>query len=204
MEKNENFKSELETQYGILIEANEKIKKHRYIFVIILLIITYLSVLVSIFFSYKALKNSNSVNSEIKENINTNYLTLSTIYKNGNDLTINNIDNGFISTPKEIQITNEGDTDITFNIKISSIKTTLISTNNLVYTLTKNNEVIGSNILPLQEKNILSEINIAPKETITYSLIVSFNGVLEQGNNTNSYQANIVIEQNNNKANLLE
>lgn len=204
MEKNENFKSELETQYGILIEANEKIKKHRYIFVIILLIITYLSVLVSIFFSYKALKNSNSVNSEIKENINTNYLTLSTIYKNGNDLTIKNIDNGFISTPKEIQITNEGDTDITFNIKISSIKTTLISTNNLVYTLTKNNEVIGSNILPLQEKNILSEINIAPKETITYSLIVSFNGVLEQGNNTNSYQANIVIEQNNNKANLLE
>lgn len=204
MEKNENFKSELETQYGILIEANEKIKKHRYIFVIILLIITYLSVLVSIFFSYKALKNSNSVNSEIKENINTNYLTLSTIYKNGNDLTIKNIDNGFISTPKEIQITNEGDTDITFNIKISSIKTTLISTNNLVYTLTKNNEVIGSNILPLQERNILSEINIAPKETITYSLIVSFNGVLEQGNNTNSYQANIVIEQNNNKANLLE
>lgn len=204
MEKNDNFKSELEVQYGILIEANEKAKKQRYIFLLSLVCLTYISVLVSVFFSYKALDNSNKINKGEKESINTNYLTLSTIFKNGNDITINNIDNGYIGIPKEIQITNDGDTDITFNIKISSIKTTLISTNNLVYILTKNGEEVANNVLPLQEKIIANEVKISPKETITYTINTAFNGILEQNNNTNEYHANITIEQNNNKGNLLE
>ncbi|HAB66283.1 MAG TPA: hypothetical protein DCE23_02845 [Firmicutes bacterium] len=204
MEKNDNFKSELEVQYGILIEANEKAKKQRYIFLLSLVCLTFISVLVSVFFSYKALDNSNKINKGEKESINTNYLTLSTIFKNGNDITINNIDNGYIGIPKEIQITNDGDTDITFNIKISSIKTTLISTNNLVYILTKNGEEVANNVLPLQEKIIANEVKISPKETITYTINTAFNGILEQNNNTNEYHANITIEQNNNKGNLLE
>lgn len=204
MEKNDNFKSELEVQYGILIEANEKAKKQRYIFLLSLVCLTFISVLVSVFFSYKALDNSNKINKGEKESINTNYLTLSTIFKNGNDITINNIDNGYIGIPKEIQITNDGDTDITFNIKISSIKTTLISTNNLVYILTKNGEEVVNSILPLQEKIIANEVKISPKETITYTINTAFNGILEQNNNTNEYHANITIEQNNDKGNLLE
>lgn len=204
MEKKENFKSELETQYGILIEASEKTKKQRYIFLLVVILITYLSVLVSIYFSYKAFKSSSKTNTDIKENINTKYLTLSTVYKNGTDITINNIDNGYIGTPKEIQITNDGNVEVTFNIKISSIKTTLISTNNLVYILEKNGEVTSENILPLQEKVIANEVKIAPQETITYKFNTAFNGVLEQGNNTNYYQANIIVEQNNDKAFLLE
>lgn len=204
MEKNDNFKSELEVQYGILIEANEKAKKQRYIFLLVIVCLTFISVLISVFFSFKALDNSNKINKGEKESINTNYLTLSTIFKNGNDITINNIANGYIGTPKEIQITNDGDTDITFNIKISSIKTTLISTNNLVYILTKNGEEIANNVLPLQEKIIANEVKISPKETITYTINTAFNGVLEQNNNTNEYHANITIEQNNNKGNLLE
>lgn len=204
MEKNDNFKSELEVQYGILIEANEKAKKQRYIFLLSLVCLTFISVLVSVFFSYKALDNSNKINKGEKESINTNYLTLSTIFKNGNDITINNIDNGYIGIPKEIQITNDGDTDITFNIKISSIKTTLISTNNLVYILTKNGEEVVNNVLPLQEKIIANEVKISPKETITYTINTAFNGILEQNNNTNEYHAKITIEQNNNKGNLLE
>lgn len=205
MEKNENFKSELETQYGILIEASEKTKKQRYIFLLIIIFITFISVLVNIFFSYNALKNSKNINSEIEDNINTYYQTLSTVYGKGNELNLNNIVTGFsLGEPKIIQITNEGDKEITFNIKISSIKTNLMSTNNLVYTLTRENEVVTTNILPLQEKAIMSEVKINPKETINYSISVAFNGVLEQGTTENYYQANIVIEQNNNKPDLLE
>ncbi len=57
MEKNDKFKSELETQYGILIKASEKNKKQRYIFLLVLILITYISVLVSVVFIYQALKN---------------------------------------------------------------------------------------------------------------------------------------------------
>ncbi len=205
MEKNENFKSELETQYGILIEASEKTKKQRYIFLLVIIFITFISVLVNIFFSYNALKNSKNINSEVEDNIKTYYQTLSTVYGKGNELNLNNIVTGFsLGEPKIIQITNEGDKEITFNIKISSIKTNLMSTNNLVYTLTRENEIVTTNILPLQEKAIMSEIKIEPKETINYSISVAFNGVLEQGTTENYYQANIVIEQNNNKPDLLE
>lgn len=205
MEKNDKFKSELETQYGILIKASEKNKKQRYIFLLVLILITYISVLVSVVFSYQALKNSSTINKQNKEVVNTYYQTLSTVFETGNDITINNLDNGYVlATPKIIEITNNGDKSITFNIKISSIKTSLISTNNLVYTLTNNQESKTSNVLPLQEKLIASNVEIAPNETITYQLSIAFNGILEAGNNTNSYQANIVVEQNNEKANLLE
>lgn len=205
MEKNDKFKSELETQYGILITASEKNKKQRYIFLLVIILITYISVLISVVFSYQALKNSSKINKQNKETISTYYQTLSTVFETGNDITINNLDNGYVlEKPKIIKITNNGDKSITFNIKISSIKTSLISTNNLVYTLTQNQESTTTNVLPLQEKLIASNIEIAPDETITYQLSIAFNGILEAGNNTNSYQANIVVEQNNEKANLLE
>ena len=46
-------------------------------------------------------------------------------------------------------------------------------------------------------------MTLTPGETITYKLDVMFNGVLEDGNNTNYYKANIIIEQNNDQPDLL-
>ena len=41
MEKNENFKSELENQYSILIRANEKKEHQRYMGLLVIILITF-------------------------------------------------------------------------------------------------------------------------------------------------------------------
>ena len=115
-----------------------------------------------------------------------------------------NITTGYeLPNPKVITITNEGNTEITYNIKLTSINTQLLSTNNLVYTLTKNNENAVSKELPLTETNIISNVKIGPKETNTYLLSVKFNGILDLGV-THNYSASVVVEQTGTKANLLE
>lgn len=205
MEKNENFKSELETQYNILIKASEKREQKRYISVVIILVITFISVLVSIFFSFQAYKNSTSIDKDLKEKEEQYYQTLSVMYNGSNQLNLTNIGNGYtLATPRIIQITNEGDSDIVFDVKITSINTSLLSTNNLMYTLIRDNEESTSKELPLSDKAIASDVKISPKETITYTIKVSFNGAMESNNYSNYYNAKIGIEMKNNKSNLLE
>ena len=58
--------------------------------------------------------------------------------------------------------------------------------------------------LPLNDKVIAQNITIEPGQTITFTLKVKFNGTLENNNTENSYSANIIVDQKNNKANLLE
>lgn len=204
MEKNENFKAELENQYAILIKASEKNEQKRFTVILTILIITLLSVLISIIFAAMAFSNSKKVNIANNEK-STHYQILSITYNGSNNLNLSKIGNGYqLSTPKTISITNEGDTDITFDIKLTSINTSLLSTNNLVYTLTKNNSESTSKELPLSDKVIASDVKIAPEETISYVIKVSFNGTIEENNYTNYYNSKIVIEEKDNKSNLLE
>ena len=205
MEKNENFKEELETQYTILIKANEKKEKQRFIILLIVLGITLLSVLISSIFSFKAFSATKKIDETEKSTQKTHYQTLSTTYNGNQDLNLTGIGNGYeLTTPKTIQLTNEGDTDITFDIKISSIQTSLLSTNNLVYSITRNGETSITKELPLSEKSIITDEKISPNETITYIIKVSFNGVLEAGNYSNYYNSKLIVEQKDNKAELLE
>lgn len=205
MEKNNNFKSELETQYNILIKASEQKEQKRFIIIVSILSVTLLSTLISIIFASIAFNNTKKIDIENKEKNIVYYQTLTTTYNDGNILTLNNIGNGFtLEKPKIIEITNEGTTDIIFDIKLTSINTSLLSTNKLVYTLMKNNENIVSKELPLSEKVIASDIKIAPGETISYILKVTFTGTIEENNYSNYYNSKIVIEQKGNKANLLE
>ena len=143
MEKNDNFKSELETQYSILIQNKEKNEQKRFIFITTILVVTLCSVLCSIVFSFIAFKNSKNINLSTKVRDITYYQTLSVKYNGDNQLSLTNITNNYeLPVPKTIEITNEGTTDIVFDIKLSSINTSLLSTNKLVYTLLRNNEVV--------------------------------------------------------------
>ena len=54
MEKNENFKTELENQYSILIRANEKKEHQRYMILLSVILVTFITCLIGLFFSYKA------------------------------------------------------------------------------------------------------------------------------------------------------
>lgn len=205
MEKNENFKTELENQYSILIRANEKKEHQRYMVLLVIILITFSVCLVSMLFSFKAFSTTKEINDDNQVITNTHNHTLTTMFNNGRTLNISKITNGYeLATPKIIQITNEGNSDIIFDIKLSSIKTTLLSTNNLVYTLTRDNSTSDAMSLPLSDKVIVQNLTIEPGETITFTLKVKFTGFLENNNTDNSYSANIIVEQKNNKANLLE
>ena len=205
MEKNENFKTELENQYSILIRANEKKEHQRYMVLLVIILITFSVCLVSMLFSFKAFSSTKEINDDNKVITNVHNHTLSTMFNNGRMLNLTKITNGYeLATPKIIQITNEGNSDIIFDIKLTSIKSTLSSTNNLVYTLTRDNTTSDAMSLPLSDKIIAQNITIEPSQTITFTLKVKFTGTLDNTNLDNSYSANIVVEQKNNKANLLE
>ena len=202
MEKKEEFSKELETQYNILIKAEAKKTEHRFIAVFIIICITLLSTLVSLVFAAKAYFNSKEDVVETVEETKEYYETLSITYNNGNKLDLKEIGTGYsLQTPKRIQITNEGNTDVKFNIKISSIKTSLLATNNLVYTIERENTTSIKKELPLTDTDILKEVTIAPEETITYIIKVDFQGTIED--NSNYYNANIDIIQESMATNLL-
>lgn len=204
MEKNENFKSQLETQYNILIKASEKKEQKRYICILIILISTLVAVIISIIFAYKAYQSSNEIKGKEK-NSNTYYETLSVIYNGDNTLNLSNIGNGYnLVNPRTITITNEGEDDIIFNINLNSIKTSLLSTNNLIYTINSNNNESTNKELPLTDKTIINKQKISPGETITYTIMVKFNGTMESNNYSNYYNAKINIDIQNNKSDLLE
>lgn len=195
MEKNENFKEELENQYSILIKASEKKEKKYFIIIICILIVTLIATIVSCVFASSALKASKKINEEQETRINTYYKTLNVSYNNGSKLDLQRIGNGYeLQTPKTITITNNGDTNITYNIKLNSIQTSLISTNNLKYTLITNNQTGNAIELPLNEKIIVQEAKIEPEQTIKYIIKASFNGQMEENDYSNYYRANIVIE----------
>lgn len=205
MEKNADFKSELETQYNILIKAQEQSETRRFIIILAILTITFLSVLVSVAFAFIALKNSKKINNDVSINEKKYYQTLSTIYDNNSTLELNNIVTGYnLPNPKIFQITNEGNTDITFNIKLISINTSLISNNNLLYTLSRDNQTTITKQLPLKDTTLLDNIKISPNETITYTLTANYQGNIDQAETNNYYKASIFIEPIDNKSNLLE
>ena len=107
-------------------------------------------------------------------------------------------------SPKTISITNEGDTKIKYNIKFSSIETSLLSSNNFTYTITSNGETSSPKELPLKEKVILSELEIEPEETQNYIIKASFNGQMEEDNYSNYYNTLIVVEQIGETAEILD
>lgn len=203
MEKNENFKEELENQYAILIKASEKKELKYIVIMLIILSISLVATSVGTIFAYSAYKNSKEVQTE-KNNNATFYQTLAITYNTTPNLDLEGIGNGYeLKEPKIISITNEGDTEMIFDIKLTGITSTLLSTNSLVYTLTRSGETSVVKELPLKEKAIITDCKIAPKETIEYVLQVNFIGQIEEGNYSNNYHSRIAVDIKNNKSNLL-
>lgn len=201
--KKEDFKEELENQYTILIKAEERQNKKRTIILYIISSVTLLMTIISLITVFISLNNTRKESTKLSQP-KTVYQTLVTNYNGDNTLNLSAIGNGYyLQNPKIITISNEGDTSLTYNIKITNIQTSLLSTNNLVYTITKDSEVSSPKELPLSETKILDNIKVTPGETITYKIDAKFNGVLEEGNYTNYYNSQIIVEQNNDKANLL-
>ena len=204
MEKNENFKTELENQYSILIRANEKKEHQRYMVLLIIILITFFTGLLTMFFSFKSFYSAKEMKKDNELLTKVHDLTLITTFNNSPVLNLENITTGYeLSNPIIIQVTNEGNHEITFDITLKSIKSSLLSTSNLVYTITRDNNTSNAMELPLTDKALIQDVVIMPEQTISFILKVKYNGVIED-NNSNNYSANIVVEQKNNKTDLLE
>ena len=203
LKKNDDFKEELQTQYTILIKAEERQQKKRTITLYIVCGLTFFMTLISLISVSISLTNTKKENDNSAKT-KTVYQTLVTNYNGIKTIDLTGIGNGYyLQNPPVITISNEGDASLTYNIKVNNIQTSLLSTNNLVYTITKNNEVSSQKELPLKENYLLQDIKLPAGESVTYKIDVKFNGVLEAGNYSNYYKANIVVEQNNDQANLL-
>ena len=203
MEKNEEFSKELETQYNILIKAEAKKTEQRFIAMFIILCLTLVSGLISLVFAAKAYFNTKEDVNNIEEVEKVYFETLSITYNNGNRLELNEIGTDYVlPNPKVIQITNEGNNPTSFNIKISSIKTSLLATNNLRYSVERNGEQTLTKELPLSDTEIIKNVVIEPDETITYTIRASFTGTFDDY--SNYYNANIDIIQNNTASVLLK
>lgn len=203
MEKNEEFSKELETQYNILIKAEARKTNQRFIAIFIILCLSLISCLLSLVFSAKAFLNTKE-DVEKATTIEKNYYeTLSITYNGNKNLNLENIGTNYtLEKPKVIQITNEGNSPVTFNVKISSIKTSLLATNNLRYTIERDGNPTITKELPLSDTNILTNVVIAPSETITYTIKASFIGNFDDY--SNYYRAVIDIVQQSNSSSLLE
>lgn len=201
--KNDDFKFEIERQSNILIKAENKEQKQRAIIMLLVLTATFIVTILSLVFSIKSYKNTKKETKEEIEQSETYYQTLSTIFSDKDTINIEKLTAGYISEPKTITITNEGDTAIEYNIKIVSITTNLLSTNSLMYNLSSNLGVSINKELPLQEATILANEKIEPEQTKEYTFTIKYNGIIEKNMEYN-YKATIQIEQSNTKPDLLE
>lgn len=198
--KNNDFKSELETQYSILINTEKKEQRTRTIIILIILLLTLISTLLTTYFSYKSYKSIKQENIA-NDKMNEYYQVLETNYISGSliNLHINTAYNS--GTPYVFYVTNTGDTPIIYNINLSSVKTNIALNENLKYTLSINDQTPISNLLPLNNQTILENIVIKPNEQIKYSLNTSFSGYIDGGA---EYSAIIKIEQQKNVSTLIE
>ena len=202
MERNDEFKTELENQYTILIKADQKKEKKFRIAVLVIVSVTLFFVIISLIFAEQALSATKKDKTDVEQKVY--YQTLSTTFNSGSGLNVSGIGNNYNMNPaKTITIKNDGTAPITYLIKLKSIKTSLLSTNKLIYKITNNNKS-ESHELPLAEKIIVGEKTIKPNETHTYTINVSYTGRMEENDYSNYYNATIEIEQRDTQTNLLQ
>ncbi len=194
--KNEDFKSELETQYNTLIIAGQKEQKNNLLIITILLVLTFISSIFSLILSSKALSQTKKINEQVKTT-DLIYKTLEVVYSDDQYINIESLKDGYKSN-KTITITNKGDTKITFDIKISSIKTSLPTTSDLIYTITKVGGTSIQKSLPLNETSIVINESLGKDETVVYSFDIDYKGPKQDSEKMSYYFANISVNQNQN------
>ena len=197
--KNEDFKSDLESQYNTLILASRKEQKSHSLIIIFLLIITLITSILSLILSFNTLSHTKKITEQVKTT-DLVYKTLEVTYSDDQYINIENLKEGFhLEEPKSITITNTGDSKITFDIKISSIKTSLESTSDLIYTITKVGGYPTQKSVPLSETPIVINESLGKDETVTYNFNIEYKGSIPNPDKLNYYFANIVVNLNENQ-----
>ena len=107
---------------------------------------------------------------------------------------------GMRSLERTFVIRNDGDIDLNYSVKIGSIISNIVSDYLIKCDLHKNDQLILSKDVPLQEKVLEKDITLKSNEEVRYRLVMYYVGDEQEF----SYKANIVVEQNSLDVNLLE
>ena len=201
--KGDDFNFEIEHQSNILIKAENKEQRERAIIMIAILTVTFIMTTLSLVFSIKAYNATKKESQTVALEGNTYYQTLVTSYSDSPAIKIEKLTTGYKYGPKTITITNDGDYELKFNLKLVSIVTNLLSTNSLIYTLTGGETDIRRE-LPLQESTILNEVSLFAGETKSYNFNIQYDGIIDNASLVYNYSATMVVEQSNLKSTLLE
>ena len=175
MKTTNNVQDRFEKQKNILIKTKEKTNRNNNIIVFIIVIITLISSLLTFVFTYKLFKNTEKFkDDEVVEN-KKYYQTLSVIYNDDSKIKIENITNNYaLNMPKIITLINEGNSDMSINIKLANIKTNLSVNTNFIYEITKNGETSLPKEMPLSDSTIVSDFTLSAGERIIYLLNIKF------------------------------
>lgn len=202
MKNSNQLQDKYEKQKNILIKTKEKTNQNNNIIILIVVIITLISSVLTLCFTYKLYHQSKKHNDGNEQKVEKFYQTLSTVYDDNSKINIDKIVNNYVlDKPKVITICNEGNHELSFNIKITNVNTNLSNNTNFVYEITKNGETSLPKEIPLSNSVLLNEIKLQAGEKITYLLNIKFNGIIDTTQDT-YYYADIEIEQN--KTDLLK
>ena len=194
--KNLEFTKDLGSEFSSLIKIENQKQSLRNGIIIAILAISIIIGIINLVLSKRALSQTREINDYTKTEEKL-YQTLEITYDNDLNINFDNINNIEETTYKTITIKNKGNSKAIFDLKINSIKTSLVDQNVLSYKITKNDILLGNKKLPLKETNIDSEVIIEPGSTITYK--IEINKISNIDIENPHFYANIVVVPNHNQ-----
>ena len=191
--KNLEFTKDLESEFSSLIKQENQKQTLRNGIIIAILAVSIIIGIINLVLSKRALSQTREINDYTKTEEKL-YQTLEITYNDNSDIKFDNINNIEGPTYKTIAIKNRGNSKAVFDLKIKSIKTSLVDQNVWSYEKKKNDILLGNKKLPLKETNIDSEVTIEPGSTIIYK--IEINKVNNIDIEDPHFYANIVVVPN--------
>jgi len=191
--RNEDFKNTLAIEYSALIENENEKNKKRYMILFSIILITLIITITSLILSIVSFSHTKEINDSTKTQ-GSSYKTLEVVYNQDQFINIERVQDKKEIPSKIITVKNTGTTATNFDIKINSIKTSVITNNVLSYTLVQNDITNSEKNIPLSETTIVKNLVINPDSTMTFKLDINYKeGINSEINDY--YFANVIVEQ---------
>ena len=187
--ENLNPEEDLQEQYEMLMDSQREENSRKTYYTLVICMILILAVILFASFSYYRVYKSGNVKKNLELNVeggdkeNSNSTNINTIDTytinydtNGATYSISDIRPGWESGKAQtFSIENNGSYAISYDVKWKEVVNTLEHPENLVYTITRNNTVIKTDVaLPTKADFMLQNETIGPNEKNTYVLSYCF------------------------------
>ena len=186
---------QFKNQRTILIKSSKKKYNIKFIILIIISFFTLISSFISMSYSIKSYNNikKEEVPTQVKQ---LKYLSIEYLTQNKIDIPVIS-KNLYLSKIISFSLSNEGNIPIQINVLINNIDTNVLSNYDLEYSIYKETDELIYKPLPLKDEYLISNIEILPLESIKYYLDIRYSGAYDNSKHPFFYNAEInVLEQN--------